>query len=80
MVLYDIIVSVNFPRLCNGSTADSGSACGGSNPPWGILRKPLKMIIFRGFRLVEQPMLFFGPFVYRLGHEILNLKRRVRFP
>ena len=21
-----------------------------------------------------------GPFVYRLGHEILNLKRRVRFP
>lgn len=24
------------PRLCNGSTADSGSACGGSNPPWGI--------------------------------------------
>ena len=23
------------PRLCNGSTADSGSACGGSNPPWG---------------------------------------------
>jgi hypothetical protein len=25
------------PRLCNGSTADSGSACGGSNPPWGIL-------------------------------------------
>ena len=26
------------PRLCNGSTADSGSACGGSNPPWGITK------------------------------------------
>ena len=25
------------PRLCNGSTADSGSACGGSNHPWGNL-------------------------------------------
>ena len=24
------------PRLCNGSTSDSGSDCGGSNPPWGI--------------------------------------------
>ena len=23
------------PRLCNGSTSDSGSDCGGSNPPWG---------------------------------------------
>ena len=23
------------PRLCNGSTADSGSVCGGSSPPWG---------------------------------------------
>ena len=21
------------PRLCNGSTSDSGSDCGGSNPP-----------------------------------------------
>ena len=80
MVLYDIIVSVNFPRLCNGSTADSGSACGGSNPPWGIRKKPLKMLIFRGFRLLEQARLCLGPFVYRLGHEILNLKRRVRFP
>ena len=23
------------PRLCNGSTSDSGSDCGGSSPPWG---------------------------------------------
>ena len=23
------------PRLCNGSTSDSGSDRGGSNPPWG---------------------------------------------
>lgn len=30
---------LNFPRLCNGSTSDSGSDCGGSNPPWGKSRK-----------------------------------------
>ena len=48
--------------------------------PGEYAEKPLKIVIFRGFRLVEQPMLSFGPFVYRLGHEILNLKRRVRFP
>ena len=27
------------PRLCNGSTSDSGSDCGGSNPPWGTRLK-----------------------------------------
>ena len=27
--------------MCNGSTADSGSACGGSNPPWGKLGSPV---------------------------------------
>ena len=31
-----------FPRLCNGSTSDSGSDCGGSNPPWGILFGPFE--------------------------------------
>ena len=28
------------PRLCNGSTSDSGSDCGGSNPPWGTYIGP----------------------------------------
>ena len=30
---------VPIPRLCNGSTSDSGSDCGGSNPPWGTRLK-----------------------------------------
>ena len=29
------ILYILIPRLCNGSTSDSGSDCGGSNPPWG---------------------------------------------
>ena len=29
--------------------------------------------------LAELVYYFHGPFVYRLGHEILNLKRGVRF-
>ena len=29
------ILNSPIPRLCNGSTSDSGSDCGGSNPPWG---------------------------------------------
>ena len=30
-----ILITRCIPRLCNGSTSDSGSDCGGSNPPWG---------------------------------------------
>ena len=30
-----ILLEHCIPRLCNGSTSDSGSDCGGSNPPWG---------------------------------------------
>ncbi len=30
-----ILMEHCIPRLCNGSTSDSGSDCGGSNPPWG---------------------------------------------
>ena len=34
------------PRLCNGSTSDSGSDCGGSNPPWGTQTEPVKRFSF----------------------------------
>lgn len=33
-----IVLEHCIPRLCNGSTSDSGSDCGGSNPPWGTKR------------------------------------------
>lgn len=34
------------PRLCNGSTSDSGSDCGGSNPPWGTKAELIKVQLF----------------------------------
>ena len=34
-VLFVNILLHCIPRLCNGSTSDSGSDCGGSSPPWG---------------------------------------------
>lgn len=33
-----IVLEHCIPRLCNGSTSDSGSDYGGSNPPWGTKR------------------------------------------
>lgn len=47
MVKFIIIFTLYYiPRLCNGSTADSGSACGGSNPPWGILKLAGRSVFF----------------------------------
>ena len=43
------------PRLCNGSTSDSGSDCGGSNPPWGTKAEPFRV------------QFFFGSFEYRFS-------------
>lgn len=34
-----IVLEHCIPRLCNGSTSDSGSDCGGSNPPWGTTKR-----------------------------------------
>ena len=34
------------PRLCNGSTSDSGSDCGGSNPPWGTKAESPRVQLF----------------------------------
>ena len=42
---------------------------------------PQILVLLVGVRILPGELLsFFGPFVYRLGHEILNLKRQVRFP
>lgn len=67
--LIKCIFFLYIPRLCNGSTSDSGSDCGGSNPPWGI----------RAVQL-EQPIFLSGSFVYWLGRGPLKAKRRVQFP
>ena len=48
------------PRLCNGSTSDSGSDCGGSNPPWGITKADLQSAYF----FVNA---IFGSFEYRFS-------------
>ena len=42
--------------MCNGSTSDSGSDCGGSNPPWGTHKTESEMIQF-----------FYGSFEYRFS-------------
>ena len=65
-----ILFNVPIPRLCNGSTSDSGSDCGGSNPPWGTKAEPTGSAFF----------ICYGPFVYRLGRDPLKVERRVRFP
>lgn len=41
--------------MCNGSTSDSGSDCGGSNPPWGTKAES------------EMVQLFFGSLEYRFS-------------
>lgn len=40
-----IVLEHCIPRLCNGSTSDSGSDCGGSNPPWGTITRLTGKII-----------------------------------
>ena len=56
------------PRLCNGSTSDSGSDCGGSNPPWGT-------------KLNQEWFSFFlAPSNIGLVHRPLKAERRVRLP
>ena len=67
---YHIVNAMTIPRLCNGSTSDSGSDCGGSNPPWGTKAEPTGSAFF----------ICYGPFVYRLGRDPLKVERRVRFP
>ena len=73
--LIKCIFFLYIPRLCNGSTSDSGSDCGGSNPPWGK-----KADLTVSFFYVYKKCLFHGPFVYRLGRDPLKVERRVRFP
>ena len=61
--------NIHFPRLCNGSTSDSGSDCGGSNPPWGIKRADLR-----------SAFLFMAPSNIGSVHRPLKAERRVRLP
>lgn len=56
------------PRLCNGSTSDSGSDCGGSNPPWGIKAERICSAFFM------------APSNIGLVHRPLKAERRVRLP
>lgn len=65
------ILNTPIPRLCNGSTSDSGSDCGGSNPPWGT-------------KLNQKWFSFFlyhkAPSNIGLVHRPLKAERRVRLP
>ena len=49
--------------------------------PGCVMVAPQILVLLVGVRILPGEFFYiFGPFVYRLGHEILNLKRRVRFP
>lgn len=50
------ILNTPIPRLCNGSTSDSGSDCGGSNPPWGTkkaVHKTWAVFFYKAFWLLR---------------------------
>ena len=59
------------PRLCNGSTSDSGSDCGGSNPPWGTKTES---------EMVQFFYATMAPSNIGLVHRPLKAERRVRLP
>ena len=63
------IVITLIPRLCNGSTSDSGSDCGGSNPPWGTQAES-----------VDGSAFFLAPSNIGLVRDPLKVERRVRLP
>ena len=59
----NIVLEHCIPRLCNGSTSDSGSDCGGSNPPWGTITRLSGKIItvdrfFGSHNLCGKPRFF----------------------
>lgn len=64
-----ILLKPCIPRLCNGSTSDSGSDCGGSNPPWGTTK-----------RTDQESVFFSAPSNIGLVHRPLKAERRVRLP
>ena len=69
------------PRLCNGSTSDSGSDCGGSNPPWGTQAESEMVQLFlcivpAGIAHRVQSV----PSNIGLVRGPLKAERRVRFP
>ena len=64
-----IYIHLFIPRLCNGSTSDSGSDCGGSNPPWGTKAESGMVQLF-----------FMAPSNIGLVRGPLKAERRVRFP
>ena len=50
--------------------------------PGCVMVAPQILVLRVGVRILPGAFFYIicGPCVYRLGHEILNLKRRVRFP
>lgn len=73
------ILNSPIPRLCNGSTSDSGSDCGGSNPPWGTKAEHLFCSAFF-VSFSDFSEYFLVPSNIGLVRDPLKVERRVRFP
>ena len=73
------ILNSPIPRLCNGSTSDSGSDCGGSNPPWGTKAEHFFCSAFF-VSFSDFSEYFLVPSNIGLVRDPLKVERRVRFP
>ena len=65
--------------MCNGSTSDSGSDCGGSNPPWGTKAEHFFCSAFF-VSFSDFSEYFLVPSNIGLVRDPLKVERRVRFP